>query len=67
LNRNYFPGVDLNSFDENAKTAIINEIEEDLSSHEGIVNFLSKLSLVYTQLLCITKLLKKLENTPCHE
>jgi hypothetical protein len=30
LNRNYFPGVDLNSFDENAKTAIINEIEEDL-------------------------------------
>jgi hypothetical protein len=27
--RNYFPGVDLNSFDENAKKAIINEIEED--------------------------------------
>jgi phytoene/squalene synthetase len=28
LNRNYFPGVDLNSFDE-AKNSIIKEIEED--------------------------------------
>jgi phytoene/squalene synthetase len=29
LNRNYFPGVDLNSFDEEAKNSIIKEIEED--------------------------------------
>jgi hypothetical protein len=35
---NYFPGVDLNSFDENAKKAIINEIEEDFRvAYEGIV------------------------------
>jgi hypothetical protein len=27
LNRNYFPGVDLNSFDEEAKNSIIKEIE----------------------------------------
>jgi hypothetical protein len=36
LNRNYFPGVDLNSFDE-AKNSII-EIEEDFRvAYEGIV------------------------------
>jgi hypothetical protein len=35
LNRNYFPGVDLNSFDENAKS-IINEIEEIRVAYEGI-------------------------------
>jgi phytoene synthase len=29
LNRNYFPGVDLNSFDENAKRMIIKEIQDD--------------------------------------
>lgn len=29
LNRNYFPGVDLNSFDEDSKMMIIREIEED--------------------------------------
>jgi hypothetical protein len=38
LNRNYFPGIDLNSFDEKAKNAIIKEIEEDFKiAHEGIV------------------------------
>jgi hypothetical protein len=38
LNRNYFPGVDLNSFDEEAKNSIIKEIEEDFRvAYEGIV------------------------------
>lgn len=68
LNRNYFPGVDLNSFDENAKTRIINEIEEDFKiALEGI----KKLPLeakfgVYTAYVYYQKLLKKLENTPYH-
>jgi hypothetical protein len=40
LNRNYFPGVDLNSFDENAKKAIINEIEEDFRvAYEELLNY----------------------------
>jgi hypothetical protein len=42
LNRNYFPGVDLNSFDE-AKNSIIKEIEEDFRvAYEGIVSCPSK-------------------------
>jgi phytoene/squalene synthetase len=69
LNRNYFPGVDLNSFDEDAKKAIIAEIQEDFRiAHEGI----KKLPLeakfgVYTAYVYYKKLLVKLENTPCHK
>ncbi|TEB40292.1 phytoene/squalene synthase family protein, partial [Flavobacterium circumlabens] len=38
LNRNYFPGIDLKSFDENAKNEIISEIEEDFRvAYQGIV------------------------------
>ncbi len=67
LNRNYFPGVDLKSFDENSKAIIIKEIEEDFSiALQGI----KKLPLeakfgVYTAYVYYRKLLKKLENTPC--
>ncbi|TDE27751.1 MULTISPECIES: phytoene/squalene synthase family protein [Flavobacterium] len=69
LNRNYFPGVDLNSFDEKAKTAIINEIEEDFKvAYEGIVKLPIEAKFgVYTAFVYYKKLLKKLENTPCDE
>ncbi|MFV8392528.1 phytoene/squalene synthase family protein [Flavobacterium sp. LB2P6] len=69
LNRNYFPGVDLNSFDENAKTAIINEIEEDFKvAYQGIVKLPIEAKFgVYTAFVYYKKLLKKLENTPSHE
>lgn len=69
LNRNYFPGVDLNSFDENAKTAIINEIEEDFKvAYQGIVKLPMEAKFgVYTAFVYYKKLLKKLKNTPCSE
>jgi phytoene/squalene synthetase len=64
LNRNYFPGVDLNS-DENAKKAIINEIEEDFRvAYEELLNYLLRLSLVFIPLLYIIKNCLKIENTP---
>jgi len=69
LNRNYFPGVDLNSFDEDSKAMIIKEIEEDFRvALQGI----KKLPLeakfgVYTAYVYYKKLLRKLESTPCHE
>lgn len=69
LNRNYFPGVDLNSFDENAKRAIIKEIEEDFRvAYQGILKLPIEAKFgVYTAFVYYKKLLKKLENTPCHE
>jgi phytoene/squalene synthetase len=69
LNRNYFPGVDLNSFDEKAKITIINEIEEDFKvAYEGIVKLPIEAKFgVYTAFVYYKKLLKKLENTPCDE
>ena len=69
LNRNYFPGVDLNSFDENAKTTIINEIEEDFKvAYQGIVKLPMEAKFgVYTAFIYYKKLLKKLKNTPCSE
>jgi len=69
LNRNYFPGVDLNSFDEKAKMAIISEIKEDFKiAYQGIVKLPIEAKFgVYTAFVYYKKLLKKLENTPCHE
>ena len=69
LNRNYFPGVDLNSFDEKAKKAIISEIKEDFSiAYQGIVKLPIEAKFgVYTAYVYYKKLLKKLENTPCKE
>ena len=63
LNRNYFPGVDLRSFDDEAKKAIIAEIDEDFkAAREGI----KKLPLeakfgVFTAYVYYKKLLNKLE------
>lgn len=69
LNRNYFPGVDLNSFDEQAKKTIIAEIENDFAiAKEGIKKLPIEAKFgVYTAYVYYRKLLKKLENTPCHE
>ena len=69
LNRNYFPGVDLKSFNESSKVMIIKEIEEDFRvALQGI----KKLPLeaefgVYTAYVYYKKLLRKLENTPSHK
>lgn len=69
LNRNYFPGVDLNSFDENAKTAIIKEIEEDFRvAYQGIIKLPIEAKFgVYTAYVYYKKLLTKLKNTPYYE
>ena len=69
LNRNYFPGVDLKSFDENAKTAIIKEIEEDFRiAYQGIVKLPMEAKFgVYTAYIYYKKLLQKLKNTPYYE
>lgn len=69
LNRNYFPGIDLNTFDENAKTAIIEEIEEDFRiAYQGIVKLPIEAKFgVYTAYIYYKKLLKKLKNTPYYE
>jgi len=69
LNRNYFPGVDLNSFDERSKSLIIKEIEEDFRiAFQGIKQLPLEAKFgVYTAFVYYKKLLKKLENTPCHK
>ena len=69
LNRNYFPGVDLNTFDENSKLMIIKEIEEDFRvAYQGIVKLPIEAKFgVYTAFVYYNKLLKKLENTPYHK
>lgn len=69
LNRNYFPGVDLKSFDEKSKAMIISEIEEDFRvAYEGIVKLPVDAKFgVYTAYIYYQKLLNKLEKTPCHK
>jgi phytoene/squalene synthetase len=69
LNRNYFPGFDLKSFDENSKKMIIKEIEEDFNvALQGIRKLPIEAKFgVYTAYVYYKKLLKKLEDTPCHK
>lgn len=69
LNRNYFPGVDLNNFTEQSKIEIINEIEEDFRiAFEGIIKLPIEAKFgVYTAYVYYKKLLKKLKNTPYYE
>ena len=69
LNRNYFPGVDLKSFDEDAKNKIIDEIENDFKiAYQGIVKLPIEAKFgVYTAYIYYRKLLKKLKNTPYQE
>lgn len=69
LNRNYFPGVDLRSFDDSSKKAIIDEIEEDFRvAYQGIKKLPIEAKFgVYTAYVYYKKLLHKLEKTPSHE
>ncbi|WP_291287441.1 phytoene/squalene synthase family protein [Flavobacterium sp.] len=69
LNRNYFPGVNLNSFDEEAKNTIIAEIEEDFRiAYQGIIKLPIEAKFgVYTAYIYYRKLLQKLKNTPYYE
>ncbi|KFF04047.1 phytoene/squalene synthase family protein [Flavobacterium reichenbachii] len=69
LNRTYFPGIDLDSFDENTKNAIIQEIEEDFKiALQGIIKLPMEAKFgVYTAYVYYRKLLKKLKNTPYHK
>lgn len=66
LNRSYFPGTDLNEFNEASKTRIIEEIEADFKKAlPGIFNLPSEAKFgVYTAYKYYFKLLSKLKNTP---
>lgn len=69
LNRNYFPGINFSTFNEENKIAIINEIENDFKvAFEGIVKLPLEAKFgVYTAFVYYKKLLKKLEKTPSHK
>lgn len=69
LNRNYFPGINFSTFNEEHKKAIINEIENDFKiALQGIAKLPLEAKFgVYTAFVYYKKLLKKLENTPCHK
>ncbi|MGC6401961.1 MAG: phytoene/squalene synthase family protein [Flavobacteriaceae bacterium] len=66
LNRSYFPGTDLNEFNEASKARIIEEIEADFKKAlPGIFNLPSEAKFgVYTAYKYYFKLLSKLKNTP---
>ena len=66
LNRSYFPGTDLNEFNEASKARIIEEIEADFKKAlPGIFNLPSEAKFgVYTSYKYYFKLLNKLKNTP---
>tara|TARA_B100000963_G_scaffold341991_1_gene342342 strand:- start:19113 stop:19952 length:840 start_codon:yes stop_codon:yes gene_type:complete len=66
LKRSYFPNVDLNSFDDNSKEKIIEEIESDFKKGLlGIFKLPSEAKFaVYTAYKYYFKLLIKLKNTP---
>ncbi|WJS94909.1 phytoene/squalene synthase family protein [Flavobacterium johnsoniae] len=69
LNRTYFPGINLNNFNEDSKNQIIKEIEEDFRiAYQGIVKLPIEAKFgVYTAYVYYRKLLKKLKNTPYYE
>ena len=66
LDRTYFPNVDFNHFDEETKTKIIKEIENDFNlALKGIFNLpIESRFGVYTAYKYYNKLLKKLKNIP---
>ena len=66
LKRSYFPGTDLNEFNEASKARIIEEIEADFKKAlPGIFNLPSEAKFgVYTAYKYYFKLLSKLKNTP---
>ena len=66
LNRTYFPGVDVNKFDEKSKKNIIEEIEDDFNiALKGIILLPNEARFgVYTAYKYYMKLLEKLKKTP---
>lgn len=66
LNRSYFPGVNFESLDLNAKQSIINEIEEDfIEAYKGIKLLPMEAKFgVYTAFIYYKRLLLKLKSTP---
>ncbi len=66
LSRSYFPEIDLNCLDEDAKHRIIDEIEADFArGYEGIVHLPMEAKFgVYTAYIYYRSLLSKLKNTP---
>jgi len=69
LNRLYFPDVNIDSFDENSKSKIINEIKEDFKQGKtGIFQLPNESKFgVYTAYKYYLRLLKKLKKTPSTE
>ncbi len=69
LNRSYFPDTNLSNLDENAKTRIITEIEEDFKKgYAGIIKLPVEAKLgVFTAYRYYKKLLQKLKDTPSKE
>lgn len=69
LERSYFPNTDLNQLDENTKSQIIDEIDQDFKAGlRGISNLPVEAKLgVYTAYIYYSKLLQKLKNTPSLE
>lgn len=66
LDRSYFPHLNFDAIDENAKNLIIKEIEDDLEAgYIGILKLPPEAKFgVYTAYVYYKKLLKKLKNTP---
>jgi phytoene/squalene synthetase len=66
LERTYFPGIDVNQFDEDSKSKIILEIEKDFKhALVGIFKLPDEARFgVYTAYKYYSKLLKKIKNTP---
>ncbi len=66
LNRTYFPGVDVNKFDEKSKKNIIDEIENDFNiALKGVMLLPNEARFgVYTAYKYYIKLLEKLKKTP---
>ena len=69
LNRLYFPDINIDSFDENSKSKIINEIKEDFKQGKtGIFQLPNESKFgVYTAYKYYLRLLKKLKKTPSTE
>jgi len=68
LNRTYFPNIKNNTFDENTKSQIIKDIENDFSqAYEGIKKLpKNSKTAVYIAFLYYKQLLKKIKKTPAN-
>jgi len=69
LSRTYFPNTNLNALDENSKSAIIKDIEEDFKKgYQGILMLPTEAKFgVFMAYRYYSRLLKKLQKTPAME